>query len=149
MATVSTSPQSTDHLDKIREDWLARLSELINQVDGWCFGFGWSSKRIDKKMDDPEIGSYQAPTLLLQAGVTRVILEPISRSVPGAEGVVDLYQLPAHDDTATLLSQHGRWWIRYPMPDDPIAESTGAVDLKPLTSEVVHAVLAEMIRHAS
>ena len=149
MATASTSPRSPDQLDQIRESWLTRLNELVDQIDRWSVGFGWSSRWVDKKMDDPEVGSYRAPALLLQEGVTRIILEPIARSSPGTDGVVDLYQLPAYDDIATLFFRQGRWLVRYPLLDDPIADPAEAADLKPLTSEVVRAVLAEMIRDAS
>ena len=33
---------------------------------------------------------YQAPALLLQKETARVLLEPVGRAAPGAEGVVDL-----------------------------------------------------------
>ncbi len=43
------------------------------------------------------------PALLMQEGPSAgLILEPIARSAPGADGVVDLYLLPAYDDIASL-----------------------------------------------
>jgi hypothetical protein len=64
-------------------------------------------------MEDGDIGSYSAPGLLLQKEYTRVLLEPLGHSAPGADGVVDLYLMPAYDDVATLLFIGGRWQVHY------------------------------------
>ena len=52
----------------------------------------------------------------MQEGTVRIILEPIARSTPGAEGVVDLYLMPAYDDVATLFYEDG-WKLHYPFPE--------------------------------
>ncbi len=144
MATL-TSKQDRQTLD----EWISRLSSLIELVDGWVTASGWSTRRIEKKMRDSEFGTYQAPALLMQEGTTRVILEPIAQSAPGAEGVVDLYLLPAYDDIASLYFYSNGWNIHYALPSDPVVPRVEEIPPKPLSQETLNAVLAEMTRNAT
>ena len=130
-------------------DWLARLTALIDQVEGWVKASGWSARRIEKKMQDSDLGTYQAPALLMQAGTTRVILEPVARSAPGADGVVDLYLLPAYDDIASLYFYADGWNIHFPFPDDPLVSAIEEISPRPLSAETLKAVLEEMTRNAA
>ena len=68
-------------------------------------------------MGDREVGDYDAPALVMQEGVVRLLMEPIARSAIGAEGVVDLYRMPAYDDVAGLFFSDGRWMIDFRRPD--------------------------------
>ncbi len=53
-------------------DWLTMLTNLIGSVEEWAKEVGWSPKRIDKPMEDSEVGKYEAPALLLQEEMTKV-----------------------------------------------------------------------------
>jgi hypothetical protein len=121
----------------------------MERVDHWAKEIGWSTRRVEKKLQDSEIGTYQAPALLMQEGTTRVIMEPIARAAPGAEGVVDFYLLPAYDDIASLYYYADGWMVHYPFPDDPAVSAIEEIEPKPLTIEVFKAVLEEMARNAS
>jgi hypothetical protein len=149
MAAANTPKKAPEDSARIREDWLKRLSDLFEQVDRWAREIGWSTRRVEKKMQDSEIGSYQAPALLMQEGTTRVIMEPIARVAPGAEGVVDFYLLPAYDDIASLYYYADGWMVHYPFPDDPIVSAIEEIEPRPLTMEAFKAVLEEMARNAS
>ncbi|WP_165064138.1 hypothetical protein [Paludisphaera rhizosphaerae] len=96
-------------------------------------------------MSDSEVGSYQAPALLMQEATTRIILEPIARSAPGAEGVVDLYLLPAYDDIATVYGHSGKWMIQYPFTEAVEDEA----DPEPFTRERFDGVLRAMVENAA
>ena len=91
MATADTSTNLAEDKEKMRDEWLARLSDLVETVRGWAQELDWSTRRIETKMDDLEIGNYKAPALIIQKETVRAILEPIGRSAPGVEGVVDFY----------------------------------------------------------
>ena len=93
--------------------WFEILEGLIVPVENWVREFGWSTKRIDKPMEDSEVGKYTAPALLMQEETTKVLLEPIARSTPGSEGVVDLYLMPGYDDIASFYYQNDRWHLHY------------------------------------
>jgi hypothetical protein len=131
------------------DDWMSRLAALIELVDAWVTTAGWSTRRVEKKMQDSEFGTYQAPALLMQEGTTRVILEPIARSAPGADGVVDLYLLPAYDDIASLYFYADGWNIHYPFPGDPLDSVAEETPPRPLSEETLKVVLEEMAKNAA
>ena len=79
-----------------------------------------TTRRIEKRLDDSGVGTHKVPALLLQEDTVRVLLEPVSRRAPGAEGVVDLYLMPAFDDIATLYFYDGGWQLHYMFPASPI-----------------------------
>ena len=133
---------------RILHPWLKLLDGLIDMVKRWADELGWSTKVIPKPMSDSEVGDYRAPALLLQEGVTRILLEPIARSAPGAQGVADLYLMPAYDDIATLYYYDGKWHVHYAKPTGLAVASTREGESRPLTKASLRDVLAEMTSHA-
>jgi len=99
-------------------------------------------------LDDSELGSYKAPALLMQEGSVRVLLEPIARSAPGANGVVDLYLMPAYDDIASLYLGSDGWRLHYMFPGTPSTATIRDADSKPLAKETLAEVLCEMKKNA-
>jgi len=77
MATVDTSTNLAEDKERLRDEWLARLSDLVETVRGWAEELDWSTRRIETKMDDREIGDYKAPALIIQKETVRAILRPI------------------------------------------------------------------------
>jgi hypothetical protein len=147
MATAQPSREQTDDPDSLRDEWLGHLAELVNTVNGWAVELGWSTRQISKKMKESPLGSFEAPALLLQRETVRVLLDPVARFVPGADGVVDLYLMPAYDDIASLYLVDGQWRLFYVYPD------AGAVDKGrdaiPLSKESFGRALDDMCAHAS
>ena len=123
-------------------------SPLINDVETWVKALDLSKRMIEKPMEDSQIGRYKAPSLIMQEGTDRVLLEPIARSAPGAEGVVDLYLMPAYDDIASLYFNDGRWILHY-IFSAPAAAEPREAPAKPLSKETLQEVLAEMKEHAA
>jgi hypothetical protein len=134
---------------QLLDPWLGRLEGLVEQVNTWAKELDWSTRRIEKKLEDSKVGSYKAPALVLQKDTVRVLLDPIARSSPGAEGVVDLYLMPAFDDIASLYFYDGQWHLHYMAPGTPAVGPTREADAKPLSKESLGAVLAEMIKNAA
>ena len=95
------------------------------------------------------MGSYKGPALLLQKDTTRALIEPIARTTPGTEGVVDLYLMPAYDDVASLYFYDGGWQLHYPLPGSPIVATIRDARHNPLSKDSLKEVLDEMIRNAS
>lgn len=149
MSTSETTSLSETDRERFRDAWLARLGGLIDSVENWVRDAGWSTRRIEKLMHDSEIGKFPAPALLLQEGTTRVLLEPVARSAPGAEGVVDLYLMPAYDDIASLYFCDGRWQLHYMFPGTPAVATIGDTDSKTLSKETLFGVLDEMRKNAA
>lgn len=135
--------------DKLRDEWLNRLTALVDSAKAWAEEFGWSTRRIEIRLEDSEIGTYRAPALLLQQETTKALLEPISHSAPGVEGVVDLYIMPAYDDIASLYFSDGRWLLHHVAPGTPGGAVISDAESKPLSKDTFGDALEEMKRHAA
>jgi hypothetical protein len=135
--------------DALRRDWLeSRLGKLLDLVEGWARELEWSTRRVPKRLEDRELGCYEAPALVLQQETVRALVEPIARSAPGADGVVDLYLLPGYDDIASLYLVGGQWQLQYRQASnsDLAIEREGAA--QPLTKESFAEVLNLMKANA-
>jgi hypothetical protein len=140
--------QASSRLD-VRQAWIVRVAELVNQVERWGQELGWQTRQIDKKLDDSYIGTHHVPALLMQEETFRVLLEPIGRASPGAEGIVDLYLLPAYDDIASLYFYGGQWNVHYYFPGVPATGNIRETEGIPLSKETLRRVLEEMRAHAA
>lgn len=119
MATINHPTLTDESANAIRDQWLERLSALVKTVREWADDLGWSTRQIETRLEDSEIGAYEAPALLLQMETTRVLLEPITRSAPGADGVVDLYVMPAYDDIASFYFVDDEWRLHHIVTPTP------------------------------
>ena len=129
--------------------WIDRMRELVERVDQWAKEFGWSTRRLEKKLDDARVGSHRVPALIMQADTCRIMLEPVGRSAPGAEGVVDLYLMPAYDDIASIYHYEGRWNLHYMFPGLKPVASIREAESMPLSKESLGRVLTELKQNAS
>ena len=136
------------NLDKLRDEWLQRLSDLVQAIQGWATELGWSTRRIELNLSDSQLGKYKAPALRIQEEAVRILLEPIARSAPGAEGVVDLYLMPGYDDIASLYYYADSWSVHYMFPGTPTKATISDAEARPLTKETLQKVLEEMKHHA-
>jgi len=127
--------------------WLVLLFDLITSVDEWAKSLDWATKKVDKPMEDTEIGAYTAAALVMQKDFTRILLEPVGRNAPGAEGVVDLYLMPGLDDVASLYYYRNRWNLHYMAPGSKPVGDIRETAAKPLTKVNLQMVLDEMRAH--
>jgi len=134
---------------KDRASWINRVTALVDQVEQWAKEMGWSTRRLEKKLDDPWIGKHRVLALLMQEDLCRVLLEPIGRSTPGTEGVVDLYLMPAYDDIASLCYLGNQWNLHYQFPGARPTAEVRKSESKRLSKETLAKVLTEMRQHAA
>jgi hypothetical protein len=130
------------------DSWLHTLDRLIKQLTEWLDDLGWSHRLIEKPLDDSEIGTHKVPALLLQDGATRMLVEPIARRAPRAQGVVDLYRMPAYEDIATFYFDGRKWQVRYAEPTESFGRDAGEAETKPLSKATLRSVLETMKCHA-
>jgi hypothetical protein len=131
-----------------RHQWLERLQKLVTTVQEWASDQDWSTKVVEKKMEDAEVGNYQAPALILQDESVRLYLEPITRAAAGSRGVVDLYLMPSYDDVASLYFYNRRWNLHYLFKGDRTVTTVPDAEAQPLTRESLLKVLNEMKNNA-
>jgi len=135
--------------DAMRDDWLARLGDLVTKVKSWAEQSGWRTREITKSMKDSVLGEYRAPALLMQRETVEVILDPVSRFVPGADGAVDLYLIPAYDDIASLYLSDGEWTLHHVFHDASAATKVREPEVMRLSKRAVIRVLDEIAAHAA
>jgi hypothetical protein len=149
MSNVDAPNSPIAGAEKLRDEWLSRLTDLVDFVKEWAEELGWSTRRIELPMEDSQIGAYRAPALIFQKEASRVMLEPIARSAPGAEGIVDLYLMPAYDDIASLYFCDRAWQLHYMFPGTPLVGTIREAESKPLSKDTFREVLEEMRRNAA
>jgi hypothetical protein len=123
MATGEARPAIDS--DAVKREWLDRLRTLVDEVKGWAQASGSSTRRIDKSVTERGLGTYRVPVLLMEKDTVEVVLNPVARFVPGANGAVDLYLAPAYDDIASLYLEGDHWVLHYTSRPQPIATETG------------------------
>jgi hypothetical protein len=147
MDTGNKTDGRTDDPEVLREEWLSRLADLTSMVKGWAEELDWSTRQIVKKMKDSRLGLYEAPALLMQKETIRVLLDPVTRFAAGADGVVDLYLMPAYDDIASLYFVNGEWRLHYMFSDSPTVATIWQAESCPLSRDAIARVLSEMSAH--
>ena len=85
----------------------------------------------------------------MQEETYRVLLEPVGRSTLGAEGVVDLYLMPAYDDIASLYYSSNQWNIHYLFHGTRPVSTVREAEALPLSKGTLEKVLADMKQNAA
>jgi hypothetical protein len=136
-------------MSKQTDQFQNHVRSLVAQVQEWARPNEWVTKTYPKKMRDDRNQILEVPSLFLQKGPTRVLLDPVAYDVPGAEAVVDLYLMPTYDDMASLYFENGAWAIHYAFPPDP-AETHSVIETEamPLCQESLNQVLDSIAAHA-
>lgn len=132
-----------------RDIWIGRVTKLADQVESWSRELGWVTRRIDKRLEDSWVGNHVVPAVLMQKDTCRVLLEPVGQSVPGADGVVDLYLMPAYDDIASLYFYDGQWNLHYMRHDQPAVATVREAARENLSRDSLERVLEDMKAHAT
>lgn len=143
MAELKLPTKPVENWERVRDDWVGAVEELAKTVEGWCQARGWPTRRIDKRMTEAKLGEYVVPALLIQVDLTKLMLEPVARFVPGADGVVDLYLMPEYDDTASIYRRGGEWQIHYAVVGDAIPPESRTTDPDVLASSQIKSFTAE------
>jgi hypothetical protein len=131
-----------------RKAWIGRVADLVGDVERWGKELGWSTRRIQRRLDDSRIGKHKVPALLMQEDAVRVYLEPVSRSVPGGDGLVELSLMPGYDDVASLYHLADSWYVHYVFPSPNSVAAVEEAETRPLSRDVLAQVLARMKENA-
>ena len=143
MATAKT--MSTNEIEAVKKEWVSRLSNLIDTIKNSAEESGWRTRRIDNTITERELGTYKVPVLLMEKDTVEVVLNPVARFVPGAEGAVDMYLAPAYDDIASLYFEGGQWMLHYAERPNPFAtQSVIEMKSRPYSNEAIIATLEGM-----
>jgi hypothetical protein len=81
----------------------------------------------------------------MEKDTVEVVLNPIARFVPGANGAVDLYVAPAYDDIASLYLEGDHWVLHYASrPDSRGKENVIDIKTRPYSEQSIREILDGM-----
>jgi hypothetical protein len=95
---------------RLRDEWIARVDALADQVQRWCQAEGWAVARQMKTIREREIGVYDAPELRILVDDGEIHLSPIALEVLGSKWRVDLKGYPTLSRVKLLPAEEG-WTI--------------------------------------
>lgn len=93
-----------------RQEWVARVNALADQVQQWCEAEGWGVEREEKPIREKAFGQYVVPLLRITAPGGELHLNPIALHVIGGDGRVDLEAFPTLS-RIKLVGENGHWKI--------------------------------------
>lgn len=94
-----------------RQAWIDRVENLLSQVRGWAEEEGWLVTVAEKQITERVLGDYVVGELFMKTPQGHLVLEPVARSVSGADGRVDLYAWPSLN-RVILIRRQDRWVVR-------------------------------------
>ena len=111
MATTATpASDSTVTKERIRDQWVQDVTDLVHKVEHWSSSQGWETKITPTTLGEEVTGGiYTVDQLTIDAPAGRLVLEPVARGTMGADGRVDLYAWPSFFRVQIL--RRGRQWI--------------------------------------
>ena len=110
MAEAPIHPSLQDPLDVCRLDWIARVGQLVNQIDGWSLAENWATERHEKSITERLLGTYVVPELIVRLGGGELMVNPIALHIAGGNGRVDLEAIPTLS-RVKLIGVPGGWQI--------------------------------------
>jgi hypothetical protein len=82
--------------EALRDEWVAAVEQIISDAETWATEQKWFVHRGPKMITEDPLGSYEVPTLLIQAPAGRFVLEPMGRFVIGAMGKIEFCVFPSY-----------------------------------------------------
>lgn len=143
MAELKLPTKPAPNWERVRDDWVRAVEQLVADVEGWCRENNWPTRRIPKRLTESPIGEYVVPALHLQFDLVQLLLEPVARFVPGAEGVTDLYSMPRYDDVASIYRREGAWQVQYTATGDAIPPELRRADPSLVSTTLVSPFTAD------
>jgi hypothetical protein len=148
MATIEDRDElpQIDDPEAVRVEWLRDLNALASQVKAWVEPAGWRTRLVAKPLRDEGLGRYEVPLLLMEREGVQIALNPVSRFVPGADGAVDLYVVPAYDEVASLYFKGREWTLHYVFRTEGVARVREAESMT-LSERTLTRVMDAMASH--
>jgi hypothetical protein len=94
-----------------RETWVKSVRDLCSRILQWSEEQHWSVHEDRKQVTESRLGTYELPTLMVQAPSGRVHVDPIGRDIVGAHGRVDVFAWPTLH-RMLLVRDNGGWQLK-------------------------------------
>lgn len=103
----TVSHLSTEDSEAQRDDWIAAVEQIISDAETWAAEQHWFVHRGPKTITEEPFGSYEVPTLLIQAPAGRFVLEPYARFAIGTQGAIELSVFPSYESVLIVRNDSG------------------------------------------
>jgi len=95
----------------VLDEWMNAIGTVEAQAEAWSAESEWKSRRVNKKMTESLIGTYEAPQLLIFAEPNLYVLDPLARFIPGGQGSFDFAIQPSYYATSLYRDDSGTWYV--------------------------------------
>jgi len=102
--------QAVELSQQRREEWVARVAALAEQIKVWCQSQGWLVEEEQKTIHEDLLGQYFVPELRIAAPGGTLHLNPIALQVVAGNGRVDLEAFPTLS-RVKLVGSNGGWKV--------------------------------------
>ena len=92
------------------DEWIEAASTLIDQARSWALTKEWPTKCYAKQISEDFLGTYELTKLVFAAEGSQLVLNPVGRFAPGADGMFDLAVLPDYESVMVVRKEE-RWQI--------------------------------------
>ncbi|HSU68186.1 MAG TPA: hypothetical protein VLJ39_15010 [Tepidisphaeraceae bacterium] len=104
----------TPELEVRRDDWVRRVTALVEQISQWSREAGWQVELGRETIEERRFGRYEAPAARVQLPKgdlpeRAVLVIPVALEVPGGDGRVDVEGYPTLSRVRLLGAGDG--WI--------------------------------------
>lgn len=120
-----------------RDEWVAAVEQIVSDAEAWATEQHWFVHRGPKTITEPAIGSYEVPTLLIQATAGRFVIDPIARYVIGAMGEIDFCVHPSYYYVMIVRTEAG-WQV----------ETNPKTTSRPWSKQTFFELVSELARKA-
>jgi hypothetical protein len=72
----------------VHDEWMQAIGTIEKQAEEWSAEAGWRTRRVNKRLSESLIGTYEAPQLLIFAEPNLYVLDPLARFIPGGTRIV-------------------------------------------------------------
>lgn len=93
-----------------RDQWIARVEALVEQLEAWASAQGWATARTDRIVNERLLGQYTVPALRIRLPAGEVHILPVGLNVVGASGRVDMEAFPTLN-RVKLVGQDDAWQV--------------------------------------
>jgi hypothetical protein len=93
-----------------RENWIFRVTALVDQISKWSEAEGWKVERHEKTIREELLGTYRVPEISVRLAGGEILLVPVALHIVGGDGRVDLEAIPTLA-RVKLIGVKGGWEV--------------------------------------
>jgi hypothetical protein len=130
----------TPELEARRDDWVRRVTALVEQISQWSRGANWPVEIGRETIDERLLGRYEAPVarITLPPGdlpERAVLVVPIGLHIVGGDGRVDLEGYPTLSRVKLIGADSG--WLIMTDSNVPLRQPWNADTFRQLAEDLV------------